>query len=599
MKSIIPVLCLMIATSPLFAQFADTAALNDYIRQTMKDRRPDKLVGNELQIAFIGITSFLKVNEGEEEGAHTIDTLTRAEAEERVTEATLVPGRLYCISNADVTLYGGTRILIKAISDRQFGEDGLGYFYNPDYRNGVYTIWNGEYTGVTINSITGTFHTGEFISIGPSDYGEWIKPGLILTKEPAGPLPMETPLTVNGFESGATAEIEIISVEEYTIGEKAIWGGYVWTNLTGNRGSAGDPFMLNEPDWEKIPYGSPEYVQAIDPIKYDWKHDAIIGRREEAGDNEVYAAYHALYEMAYLEHPIAYFQWGNPFSPDLNNGIGTQRIIDGLNNNINFMGSFQIEVDIREKSCMHPTLVLYGSQYNIEMRDQSQQFYYYLLSGAQSNITLTNSWMGTFLLDGSTQSDFTLYNSKMTNFQVGSAQNNINVWGRIWDRAYQTIELEQNVFKFPFAIQRQSQTNLRQLTEELSTSSSTVVCEELTYPLQGGKSYSFEYELTIVSDLLDNTVNFQLELPEGDSQFITYTFYNLITGATTYAYSTTSGDASLEVNGPGEQFRIKITGAVKNVEEGNATLSFSTEETNVNSFRIQPGSHAKFTKSAF
>jgi hypothetical protein len=59
MKKILIVFSLLFITNITFAQFLDTAHLNDYIRNTIKDRRPDKVSAEELQTALLGVTQFL------------------------------------------------------------------------------------------------------------------------------------------------------------------------------------------------------------------------------------------------------------------------------------------------------------------------------------------------------------------------------------------------------------------------------------------------------------------------------------------------------------------------------------------------------------
>lgn len=165
----------------------------------------------------------------------------------------------------------------------------------------------------------------------------------------------------------------------YEVGDTAIWGGFVWTNLLGNPGSATTDYSLNNEDWEIIKYGPEvkEYNMVYDKIKYYIDKDKIVYRNErnlnEVGfDNE---------ELEKIQNytsdysPIKAFQWGNFLTykrdTDEYTGIGNQNIYNSYNKNINYRGK---------------------SQYNIIMNNHS-----YILgvgsdtSFKMSNITLDNS----------------------------------------------------------------------------------------------------------------------------------------------------------------------------------------------------------------
>src|SRR5687767_5308261 len=62
MKKIILVASLFLISAASFAQFADTSQLNTFIRDTIKDRRPEKVTAAQLQKALLGISNFLSVD---------------------------------------------------------------------------------------------------------------------------------------------------------------------------------------------------------------------------------------------------------------------------------------------------------------------------------------------------------------------------------------------------------------------------------------------------------------------------------------------------------------------------------------------------------
>ncbi len=62
MKRILLLLSLVLATTISFGQFTDTAALRSYIRDTIKDRRPEKVTAAQIQKAMLGTSKFLNPN---------------------------------------------------------------------------------------------------------------------------------------------------------------------------------------------------------------------------------------------------------------------------------------------------------------------------------------------------------------------------------------------------------------------------------------------------------------------------------------------------------------------------------------------------------
>src|SRR5687768_2644486 len=57
MKKISFLFSFLLVATMSFAQFADTAQLNTFIRDTIKDRRPEKVTASQLQKALLGISN--------------------------------------------------------------------------------------------------------------------------------------------------------------------------------------------------------------------------------------------------------------------------------------------------------------------------------------------------------------------------------------------------------------------------------------------------------------------------------------------------------------------------------------------------------------
>lgn len=62
MKYLITLLLLSIITTAVHAQFADSAQLNDYIRNEIRDKKPNKITAEELQKAILGVSGAANSN---------------------------------------------------------------------------------------------------------------------------------------------------------------------------------------------------------------------------------------------------------------------------------------------------------------------------------------------------------------------------------------------------------------------------------------------------------------------------------------------------------------------------------------------------------
>lgn len=59
MKSSLFLIAFLLITSTLLAQFSDTATLNQYLRDTIRDRRPDKVTAAQIQKGMLGISGVM------------------------------------------------------------------------------------------------------------------------------------------------------------------------------------------------------------------------------------------------------------------------------------------------------------------------------------------------------------------------------------------------------------------------------------------------------------------------------------------------------------------------------------------------------------
>ena len=106
----------------------------------------------------------------------------------------------------------------------------------------------------------------------------------------------------------------------------------------------------------------------------------IVYRKEGEGGNEVRTSLACNDVLS--KNPIKCFQWGNPFDySTTNKGIGSQTIINSLNENINFTGNYQTYFNFKN----------FSKQYNIKFLEGSSQNYFEFNNGSQSDTTFINS----------------------------------------------------------------------------------------------------------------------------------------------------------------------------------------------------------------
>lgn len=268
-----------------------------------------------------------------------IITTTRSQVVISASNSTLEPGVLYRITDADSGLYGGTEIVLQAISTSQLDNRGMGKFYNPNYTSATGSnVWN-NIGWFTTSNFTGTFSRGENITANNGAVAN-VK-GLVV---PLNDSTSEhtfftvtsgtwsTATSITGNTSGATTSISDVFVPSYTIGQKVIWGGKVWTNLTGNVGSNSGQYALDGTNWSEVSYNTTDYNVVWDEITYDFENNFITSRRDKSGNYVEQSWTYYTYESGVLA--IKAFQWGN------GGVIYDNQCINSIFENINFKGVY-------------------------------------------------------------------------------------------------------------------------------------------------------------------------------------------------------------------------------------------------------------------
>lgn len=266
-------------------------------------------------------------------------------------------GAWYLITDADSGLYGGTNIIIQAVTTSKLAKTATGIFYNPKYNQAVagFGIWS-NWSSFSVSSISGVFQHGETITSnggatatyvsGPTTDGSGRGIFIVLTGTWTGAT------SITGGTSGATATVGSITLAAYSNGSTAIWGGKKWTNGTGAVGSATNDFTLDATNWTAVSFNSTDYNVVSDPITYDLDNDIITSRHELASNNIVTFSKESI--DSYFSHgtnyPVKYFQWGNQFNEGDYVGIGSNTIHNSYNCNINYRGQYQNYITCVEQS---------------------------------------------------------------------------------------------------------------------------------------------------------------------------------------------------------------------------------------------------------
>lgn len=286
----------------------------------------------------------------------------------------------------------------------------------------------------------------------------------------------------------------------YSIGNTVIWGGRVWTNTTGSTGTPIDALLLDPTDWTVVAYNSIDYNIVYNVIKYNRLTDKIL-YRNEANSNIVSVNE---YSIDNFGNSIKYFQWGNLYDISLGKGIGSQIIINSINENINFRGVYQKNIDIQGLSYQqYLNFDTSSSQDSIILRNQSSQSEINFLQSSQSVIELSNSSsQSSMTLDNSSQyyvklsnnslqSDFNMesssqgyltfdHSSQVFLTMNGVYQNSINLMSYVWDRSVDVMLGSEDGLNFMGGVLTTFTSNVKILgTSSIVNSTNTTIQDPL------------------------------------------------------------------------------------------------------------------------
>ena len=253
---------------------------------------------------------------------------------------TLTPGASYLITGVDVGLYGGTDIILTALTNNSFSIEGSGIFYVPKYDKSSPTfggIWTNNMEMIFSNQ-TKNFdpYFYETVTANNGATGTYLGVGLILYL--TGNWLTATSITASSYLGPQAATISGAVNPSYSIGNRVIWGGNYWVNVNGNVGDAINSLTLNS-EWAVVPYNTTDYNVVVDFIEFDFTNNTIIRRKDKAG-NDVQSSKNYIFNHGTTN--IKYFQWGNErtVGTAVDRGLFNNIVVDSKMDCINFTGLY-------------------------------------------------------------------------------------------------------------------------------------------------------------------------------------------------------------------------------------------------------------------
>lgn len=281
----------------------------------------------------------------------TIVTKTKEEIDLLIANSNLVPGQLYkitgvCKTTDDDTFYddgtnSGTTIYLTALTNNILSEYGHGEFYNPVYFD--------------------SYENNSFIV-----YGTWATGG--------------------GSQS-------------YVIGDVVFWGGYAWSNLTGQHGNDISILELDSTNWVKLPYTSSYYEKVIDYIEYNYSLDFMTRRRNiKYNIDVIISPSYKKIGITFDYHPIIVTAWGlyeieitaDPFRSGYC-GLSNIVIDNSYFQTINFIGGSLINLTLTNYTIISNNDFLSGSSKISNCIFDSSYFTNNYVSISLVNFKLTNT----------------------------------------------------------------------------------------------------------------------------------------------------------------------------------------------------------------
>ena len=230
-----------------------------------------------------------------------------------------------------------------------------------------------------------------------------------------------------------------LSSATYSVNSYVIWGGQVWRNKTGSTGTNLGLFAMDSINWDLMPFNNTYYNVTYDQIRYDIINDRITYRNEKNSNIVECTVDNILYFINYIGYsPIKVFQWGNTYDYNTGKGIGEQIILNSYNENINFQGTYQVNIKMSNNSYQfNINFDVDSYQGNITLDNNSYQNGLYFTASGQDKITLDNNSYqnGLYFNNNSYQNYITLDHNSWNNYI--NLDNSLQIYFNFNNNSYQ------------------------------------------------------------------------------------------------------------------------------------------------------------------
>jgi uncharacterized repeat protein (TIGR03803 family) len=390
---------------------------------------------------------------------------TKAQIDYLVNNNLLVPGAFYNIMDVDLFLYGGTEIVIQANSVHTFNDTAMGLFYNPRYDQsvagfGIYdssvpygvgdtVIWGGLV--LTANGSLGIGNTSAY----NLEYNLWTFPGKFkVFVDDATPY-VAGDIVYDPNNPNYSMLVTEVGADYIIVSCPPLFLAFA-TQLN----NPSSPFLLMDIvsiELHEAFYSDLIYNAVWDEITYDYAHDFISSRKDNAG-NAVEQTWNN-YKVANSDpilRAIAGFQWGNEYAYniDLDDTVGMSgnKITESYVEVINFtLRSFRNNIFESSRFLNNIFDRIGGSIfYNIFQNDSYVENVEFTDNpGFNRNVFNSSNLIGS-AIDGSSFSDNILNNSGIEGIPSGGTTGFVNnaVKGSFLNLSTQVGNIERTNFDY-------------------------------------------------------------------------------------------------------------------------------------------------------
>ena len=277
---------------------------------------------------------------------------TKAQIDYLVNNNLLVPGAFYNITDVDLFLYGGTEIVIQANSVHSFNDTAMGLFYNPKYNQDVagYGIYDSAISysqGDTAiwGGLVITFADGGgagSISAYNQEYNTWTFPGKFKVFVGDASVFTAGDIVYDPNHPDYSMLVTEVGADYIIVSCPPIFLAFA-TQLN----NPTSPFLLIDIvsiELHESFYSDLIYNAVWDEITYDYAHNFISSRKDNAGNvvEQTWNGYKINNNPTWRS--IVGFQWGNEYASNIaledNVGMFGNKITDSYVEVINFRGRY-------------------------------------------------------------------------------------------------------------------------------------------------------------------------------------------------------------------------------------------------------------------